>query len=422
MKKVRYAFLLSVLFLGLAPVQSISATENILTLKPSGEGSEIEGEWQADFTLEPSDPEMEVFLTLYVGDHGVDVPVTYDESTKTYQFKIESEKDILENFTDEDREAFEALILELEPEIEAIDESCDFDKPAVEDTDLCSIERQKLQKISDKIEAFVMSKVSYDFYFHDSAFFYGYLKVDTAKEFLESDHQIEMMDSNPYPDLVLKEGEYFLKRIGGYGWIGSENYVSMIHLYTTTDVYITSLKTYINGIEVEDTKFVNDERTYMGRPTTNVNLEFMVFEEKEYAEGSFIIKEKYLKHMSDEQAEFLVKFYESKEYAYDSPEYRALLDEMFSYDLTIANNEGKSATYSFMSEGNLHKALSEGMIVNLDYVNTPNHEEKLLKKEAKEPEQLEFDASILPSTGIENYSTMLGALLVFSGLFIKRKV
>lgn len=75
-----------------------------------------------------------------------------------------------------------------------------------------------------------------------------------------------------------------------------------------------------------------------------------------------------------------------------------------------------------MSEGSLHKALSEGMIVNLDYVNTPNHEEKLLKKEAKEPEQLEFDASILPATGIENYSTMLGALLVFSGLFIKRKV
>ncbi|MDE8333403.1 hypothetical protein PT251_07170 [Erysipelothrix rhusiopathiae] len=89
--------------------------------------------------------------------------------------------------------------------------------------------------------------------------------------------------------------------------------------------------------------------------------------------------------------------------------------------MNIKNGNGDRVTYTFKDVSSLNDAVHDGFIISFDHVNLENHEDKGLNANSgKEAKQLEFDANILPATGIGNQSIILGCVFITLGYYLKR--
>lgn len=425
MKKRFRVILLTLLIFGLMPAQTVRASSTSLVELVAGGGSEGAGEWVVNLRTDANDTLMLSEFELEVNDHTVSLPITYGDDDST-SVSVVTETDIIPLLNDRQLEEYKTLKATYDQSKQTFDDTCEVVESPTEDTDECSILRQDVTKALDELNHYFEINLQYRMKFSTRDGRKGIYEFKSAQELFKTKRielPLEENTNNPYPDLDLKEGEYLLIRYAGYGYFGSDYYRAYIRLFTSDDVYIESIDTYINGIKANTQKQEKNVLIHSGYPITISEFESFLYDEAQSEEKEqLIIKEEYKDLLSTEQIDALRDFYTmASRTTPDHLEYLKIVDDIFSFDLNIKNGNGDRVTYTFKDVSSLNDAVHDGFIISFDHVNLENHEDKGLNANSgKEAEQLEFDANILPATGIGNQSIILGCVFITLGYYLKR--
>lgn len=407
------------------PAQTVRASSTSLVELVAGGGSEGEGEWVVNLRTDANDTLMLSEFELEVNDHTVSLPITYGDDDST-SVSVVTETDIIPLLNDRQLEEYKTLKATYDQSKQTFDDTCEVVESPTEDTDECSILRQDVTKALDELNHYFEINLQYRMKFSTRDGRKGIYEFKSAQELFKTKRielPLEENTNNPYPDLDLKEGEYLLIRYAGYGYFGSDYYRAYIRLFTSDDVYIESIDTYINGIKANTQKQEKNVLIHSGYPITISEFESFLYDEAQSEEKEqLIIKEEYKDLFSTEQIDALRDFYTmASRTTPDHLEYLKIVDDIFSFDLNIKNGNGDRVTYTFKDVSSLNDAVHDGFIISFDHVNLENHQDKGLNANSgKEAEQLEFDANILPATGIGNQSIILGCVFITLGYYLKR--
>lgn len=420
MKKIMTSLLMTVLFLSSVPVQRINAIDSRKVVLIDGSGTEVDGFWRARFKIEPYDPDLVLTFSIDYGLLPTEVGSTYSESDHTHTIEIDLEKDVVPLFGPEFKEENDELQKAYELALSRFESSCDVNGTSENDNETCRKLRSDFETQKKAKNNYIRENIGYTLTYRNADFEYGYLDFGNPQEFYnQSEHFFEVIEDNQFSNFKLKEDEYLIHTVGYHDLIGSDNYAMRLMVYPTHDVYIQSLVTYLNGIPVVTQEFEKVESYSYAHPITELHSSFSIYTPESLSEETYIIKDQYLKLMSEEQINGLESYNSANYTVRDFDERLRILNSMFSFDMTLVNQEGKKVVCTFMDPSAITDAMTAGLVVNFDHVNNPKHNEKILVP--KEPEQLDYDASILPKTGHANSVFVEGVFLILSGIILKRK-